>query len=416
MITDEKMKIIKQLLNKRNLELCEESSEKLGSGFFGSVFEVRKIDNKNFVFAAKVIFGKIAKIREKVKEFRGINIIKINLEIIDEINEIYIIIMELSAMGHLGKLYYNGYETVDNHQRDLSFLNIEKDKRIFKEPFVEKFGDNLIRFFTKQMISAIKVFNQGNLVHFDIKPLNILLFKNLEIKLIDFSFLKRLDDKEEPKTIPGGTPGYLTPEFFYESVYYMEDEELRTQDYFAIGATIFFLKYGKNMLNYRTFSKEIKDDNKIELSKAKEEKRKKKLAKERAKYKSIENELTGDILVYCLDNAIDFIKKQKYQDKNFDEFLCGLIQFKPKYRNNFEKIIRNKWLNKNLEEIKKIEKIYTIDESNLLLELQKSDFIINNVKRYRKEFDKLNETYDKQYINNKKGKFKFRKKIKIKFN
>ena len=225
---------------------------------------------------------------------------------------------------------------------------------------------------------------------------------------------KRLDDKEEPKTIPGGTPGYLTPEFFYESVYYMEDEELRTQDYFAIGATIFFLKYGKNMLNYRTFLKEIKDDNKIELNKAKEEKRKKKLEKEKAKYKSIENELTGDILVYLLDNAIDYIKKQKYQDKNFDEFLCGLIQFKPKYRNNFEKIIRNKWLNKNLEEIKKIEKIYTIDESNLLLELQKSDFIINNVKRYRKEFDKLNETYDKQYINNKKGKFKFRKKIKNK--
>ena len=414
MITDEKMKIIKQLLNKRNLELCEESSEKLGSGYFGSVFEVRKIDNKNFVFAAKVIFGKIAEIREKVKEFRGINIIKINLEIIDEINEIYIIIMELSSMGHLGKLYYNGYETVDNHQRDLSFLNIEKDKRIFKEPFVEKFGDNLIRFFTKQMISAIKVFNQGNLVHFDIKPLNILLFKNLEIKLIDFSFLKRLDDKEEPKTIPGGTPGYLTPEFFYESVYYMEDEELRTQDYFAIGATIFFLKYGKNMLNYRTFLKEIKDDNKIELNKAKEEKRKKKLEKEKAKYKSIENELTGDILVYLLDNAINYIKKQKYQDKNFDEFLCSLIQFKPKDRINFEKIMRNKWLNKNLKEIEKIEKVGAGDESNLLLELQKSDFIYNNAKHYRIEFDKLNEVSDKQYINNKKGKFKFGKKNKNK--
>ena len=276
MIIDEKMKIIKKLLNKRNVELCEESSEKLGSGYFGSVFEVRKMDNKNFVFAAKVIFGKIAEIREKVKEFRGINIIKINLEIIDEINEIYIIIMELSAMGHLGKLYYNGYETVDNHQRDLSFLNIEKDKRIFKEPFVEKFGDNLTRFFTKQFISAIKTFYQGNLVHFDIKPLNILLFKNLEIKLIDFSFLKRLDDKKEPKTIPGGTAGYLTPEFHYKNNYYMEDDELRTQDYFAIGATIFFLKYGKNMLNYNTYIKEIEESCKKEESKAKEKKEKKK--------------------------------------------------------------------------------------------------------------------------------------------
>ena len=120
------------------------------------------------------------------------------------------------------------------------------------------------------------------------------------------------------------------------------------------------------------------------------------------------------MLVYCLDNAINFIKKQKYQDKNFDEFLCSLIQFKPKDRINFEKIMRNKWLNKNLKEIEKIEKVGAGDESNLLLELQKSDFIYNNAKHYRIEFDKLNEVSDKQYINNKKGKFKFGKKNKNK--
>ena len=313
--------------------------------------------------------------------------------------------MELSYIGNLGKLNNNKFEKLYNEKRGLSFLNIEKEKRIFREPFVEKFGDNLTRFFTKQIISALKTFNQGNMVHFGIKPLNILLFQNLEIKLIDFDFLRRLDDESEPKIIPGGTPGYVTPEYFYKSSKYMEDDELRTQDYFALGATIFFLKYGKNMLNYRTIKKKFEDFNIIGGSKDE---------KERVKYKKVANELTGDMLVYCLDNAINFIKKQKYQDKNFDEFLCSLIQFKPKDRINFEKIMRNKWLNKNLKEIEKIKKINTNDESNLLLELQKSDFINNNAKHYRKEFDKLNEIYDKQYINNKKGKFKFGKKSKNK--
>ena len=309
--------------------------------------------------------------------------------------------MELSYIGNLGKLNNNKFEKLHNEKRALSFLNIEKEKRIFREPFVEKFGDNLTRFFTKQIISALKTFNQGNMVHFDIKPLNILLFKNLEIKLIDFDFLRKLDDESESKIIPGGTPGYVTPEYFYKSSKDMEDEELRTQDYFALGATIFFLKYGKYMLNYTTFKKKFVDHNIIGGSKDE---------KERVKYKKVANELTGDMLVYCLDNAINFIKKQKYQDKNFDEFLCSLIQFKPKDRINFEKIMRNKWLNKNLKEIEKIEKVGAGDESNLLLELQKSDFIINNAKHYRIEFDKLNEVSDKQYINNKKGKFKFGKK------
>ena len=81
-----------------------------------------------------------------------------------------------------------------------------------KSPFDEKFGDNLTRFFAKQIINAIKIFYIGKLVHFDIKPPNILLFKNLELKLIDFSFVKKLDgDKKD--TIPGGTLGYETPKY-----------------------------------------------------------------------------------------------------------------------------------------------------------------------------------------------------------
>ena len=107
------------------------------------------------------------------------------------------------------------------------------------------------------------------------------------------------------------------------------------------------------------------------------------------------------------------IRKQKYQDKDFNDFLCNLIQFKPKDRLNFEQIIRNKWLNKNKKEIKKINYINQSNENNLILELEKSDFLINNIQCYRKK--KFDEKYNyenkiKKYKQLKKGKFKFGKR------
>ena len=47
-----------------------------------------------------------------------------------------------------------------------------------------------------------------------------------------------------------------------------------------------------------------------------------------------------------------------------------------------------------------------------MLELQKSDFLINNRKYYRKNFDKKysNEIENKKYRQLKKGKFKFGKR------
>ena len=140
-----------------------------------------------------------------------------------------------------------------------------KQKRIFQEPFVEKFGDNLTRYFAKQLINAIKTFYLGKLVHFDIKPPNILLFKNFELKLIDFSFVKKLDKKDKKERIPGGTNGYLTPEYYNQSEELMDFERLQTQDFFAIGATIFYLKYGIGMLDYFPFTKRIEKREEIKF-------------------------------------------------------------------------------------------------------------------------------------------------------
>ena len=358
----------------------------IGFGGFGVVVIVKK-DNR--YYAAKFIFPKDNKqiSKEKVKDFRGRNLVKILNARGDGINY-YMYVMELSYIGDVSKIH----ECLNNNL-------------IFKNPFLNKFGDNLIRLFCKQIITGIKTFYEGNLVHFDIKPDNILIFKGLELKLIDFSFLTKLIHTKTQRII-GGTPGYFSPEFFIRKDF--TDEILQKQDYFALGITIYNLLFDKPAITGYQKEKDLINKTNLNEEEKKENERRKEI-NEKIKEKNY------NIIIDCIQRAMNNIKSQKYLDKDFIEFLCNLIQYSPYERLDFEKIIRNKWLNKNTDEINKIININISDEDNMLLELQKSDFLVTKRKIRKKYPDKIN---NKNNENNKeikahryirKGKFKFGK-------
>jgi len=84
----------------------------------------------------------------------------------------------------------------------------------------------------------------------------------------------------------------------------------------------------------------------------------------------------ADYIVDEIQNAMNEIKTTKSSEKEFIDFLISLIQFNAKDRSNFEEIYRNKWINKNWEEILEIFHINTNDEEKLIFELDKSDYLI----------------------------------------
>ena len=359
----DKEKIIEKICKENGL--VYEKRKKIGEGGFGRVFKTQPINNK-IMFAIKVIFKdpkKTYQILEENLNFRGRNIVKIIKQGGDN-STYYYYIMECSEIG-----------SIDIFKK---YLEKEEKKRVFANPFIERVGDNLIRFFAKQIINAVNTFYQGNLVHYDIKPNNILIFNELQIKLIDFSLLKLITKEED--AIQGGTPGYITPEYYSGYMLFSKDI-LQKQDYFAIGAVLYYLKYGQKMLEYN----EEKDENNL--------------------HNGYINSVTVTNLITV---AINKIRAQKFQDKKFTDFLIKLIQYKPEDRYNFENIYRNKWLNKNTEEIKKINDIFFLDEGNMIVELQKSDFLIDNKNYFRKNID--NEKDIKNYKIFRRGKFKFGKK------
>ena len=354
--SDKNSSIFKSFLNynkdetgKENTLIIEKYRNKLGSGSDGTIFEV-KVKGNNKLLAGKLISNIKDKKKERlemIQELQGHNIIKIEGLLNQTIkNEKYtMIIMEKAVLRDLGKLNYYYF----SH-------NLLK---LIHNPFEEYLGNNLMRFYCKQIIDAMEILKRNNYIHFDLKPENCLITYNLIIKLSDFSLLTKIKDIKESK-IPGGTPGYMSREYYDKKA--LSKEDLQKQDYFALGSTIFYLKYGENMLDYDKY-----DD----------------------------NLMTKDRITDLLHKRIDFIKSRPCADENFNNFLLSLIQYNPNERPNFEQIYRNKWLNKNSDLIKSAVVCNDNDEEKLIAELQKTDFL------YMKEKEK-----NEKNIMNKKFVFK----------
>ena len=192
-----------------------------------------------------------------------------------------------------------------------------------------------------------------------------LIFLELSLKLSDFGLLKDTSDISQIR-IPGGTPGYLSPEYYKNLKIKLPIEIAKKQDYFALGVTIFFIKYGKQMIKTK-FHKSNKSE---------------------------ENKVNQEYIIDALQKQIVFIKSDKLSDKDFVKFLCNLVQIEPEERPTFEEIYRNKWLNKNKDEIKKVLKGFGNDEPKFLVEIRKSDYLIEKRKDLEKD-------------NNRKKKFVF---------
>ena len=321
---------------KSNKEI-EDTKKILGNGGFG---EVREIKYKGRIYAGKVAEKKNGKLNPE--KIRGPNIIKIYKIFEKKMSEkkgegksYNLILMEKALLKDLG--------TMIKHLHHNNFL------KLINQPFLEVIGNNLVKFFLKQILQGLEILERNELVHFDIKPENLLIHTGLTLKISDFSFLMDLQEYENDSRsikIPGGTPGYVSPEFFHEQT--IDRVTAKKQDYFALGATLYLLKVGTQMLKYN------KNDN---------------------------DKMTEDRIIDLLQRDIALIRADPLMNKDFVDFLCRLIQYVPEERPSFEEIYRNKWLNENFEEVLSTINMFTEgDENTLMKELTKSDFIIEKEK------------------------------------
>ena len=305
----------------------------LGRGAFG---EVREVQITNKIYAAKLVVKEKSDNIEP-ERLRGPNIIKIVKISERQFEDKYydLIVMEKAVLKDIGTL--------------ISFLNEKNLLKLINNPFNNSYENNLLRFFATQIIFGLETLERSELVHFDIKPENLLITSGLNLKISDFSFLKNLKNGDKKFKIPGGTHGYVSPEYYQREK--INGDDAKKQDYFALGATLYFIKFYHRLLKYKKYEKD---------------------------------KMSQFRVIDLLQRNISHIKSDLLLEKDFIDFICSLISYSPQHRPTFEEIYRNRWLNKNKNLISDINHTFTEgDEDKLLRELLKSDFLIEKKNEYK---------------------------------
>lgn len=171
----------------------------IGKGTFSKVYIGYNKDNPNEKVAIKKIYKKDD---DKYKKY-----IEKEIEIMYKLNHKNII-----------KLY----ETIYTEQ--YIFLILELcNTDLYKFIQNNELNEENIQYIIKQIVEAIKYIMDNNIVHRDLKPHNILINKNLDIKLADFGFAREFKDTLLSDTICG-SPLYMAPEILNNQKYNIKSD------------------------------------------------------------------------------------------------------------------------------------------------------------------------------------------------
>ncbi|KAM7473993.1 hypothetical protein LguiB_021236 [Lonicera macranthoides] len=197
---------------------------KLGQGGFGSVYEGDLVDG------TKVAVKCLDSTGQGRKEFLA------------EVNTI-------GSINHFNLVRLMGY-CAEKSNRLLVYehmCNRSLDKWIFNSERTQALGWEIRRKIILGLAKGLEylhVFCNPSIIHFDIKPQNILLDEDFNAKISDFGLAKLIDrDKSQVLTVLKGTPGYVAPELFSGTNISVK------ADVFSFGIVILEIVFGRKNLD-----------------------------------------------------------------------------------------------------------------------------------------------------------------------
>ena len=353
-------------------------NQRFGENYFNHIYNLIPLSYNNGKSKGVCTIIKKEKANKKYNEQDYPIILKcpgvIKIEQIDIVNidsnTFYLLIMEESL--------YN-FNILNNilHKKDgYNFLKISN------QPFNEIMGDNLLRYFVKQLINLLEFIDRNNL-YFEDLSLNkfFVTKKEFLLRLYNFKNIINLDDKEKGKKKANKNTSFSKNKNIEKSD---EFELERKEHYFEIGKCIYDLIFGNSFYSKEDECSDLYENKKDEL-------------------------------------LMKYIKKIKERniDENLKELLIKLIDFDPKNRPDIEEIYRNKWIHQDNDIINDIISNFEKDIIKIISEFAKYDYF-KKLKSLKKNRNK--SKYDNNIILDKKpekknkfiktGRFTYKKKVK----
>ena len=262
---------------KQNFELISY----IASGSKGIVYKSRPLKNEGpKKLALKFIFhekGDELRLRKKLEEVRK----KRDEETKEKINEIKTKISEINLLKTIRHKNicstYGYYSTV---QHTCIFLECADfgDMASFRKKFIETqtVSESLLCFFTKQILDGLEYLKALNILHYDLKPMNILVNEKMELKITDFSisqcYSEQIKNGKNIQLKYGGTPGYMSLEVLKSmEIDCFEAEKI---DLYSLGVMLYYFAtnefpYGISLKERPTREEQIKcmEENKLQFNK-----------------------------------------------------------------------------------------------------------------------------------------------------
>ncbi|KAM1354113.1 hypothetical protein ACFX2H_033507 [Malus domestica] len=175
--------------------------DKLGKGGFGSVFKGELSDGQ--LVAVKMLSGSKGEGQDFINEVATIGRIH------------HVNVVQLIGFCSERSKRALVYDFMPNGSLE-KYIFLEKEKGVF-------LGWDRMHEIALGVAGAIKYLHEGcdiQILHFDIKPHNILLDENLNAKISDFGLARFYprDHNTLSLTAPRGTLGYIAPEMFYRNL------------------------------------------------------------------------------------------------------------------------------------------------------------------------------------------------------
>ena len=132
----------------------------------------------------------------------------------------------------------------------INFSKLLTDEHLLNFSDKSKSNFNLYLNLISQIIYIMNLLHANNFCYRDLKLNNIIINKELKLSLIDFGFVKKLENKDSKTSTVCGTFHMKAPEIFLASEGKLKEYNPFCFDVYSIGVILYEMYYGKAPFNY----------------------------------------------------------------------------------------------------------------------------------------------------------------------